>query len=58
MSAKPIYEEDAKRLLSEYLQNTEFVKCQNALVTANVQWDDVISKNEWLRTQVCVQNAC
>jgi hypothetical protein len=58
MSAKPIYEEDAKRLLSKYLQNTDFVKCQNALVTESQQWDDVISKSEWLNTQVSMQNAC
>lgn len=52
MSAKAIYEEDAKRLLSKYLQNTDFVKCQNALISTSKQWDDVISNNEWLNTQV------
>ena len=58
MSAKPIYEEDAKRLLSNYLQNTDFVKCQNALFTESELWDDVFSKNEWLNTQVSLQSTC
>ena len=58
MSAKPIYEEDAKRLLSKYLQNTDFVKCQNALVTESEQWDDVVKNNEWLTAKVCLQSCC
>ena len=58
MSAKAIYEADAKRLLSKYLQNTDFVKCQNALVTESEQWDDVVGRNEWLTTQVSLQTSC
>jgi hypothetical protein len=58
MSAKAIYEADAKRLLSKYLQNTDFVKCQNALVTESEQWDDVVGKNEWITSQVSLQTSC
>lgn len=53
MSAKAIYEEDAKVLLTKYLKNSDFVKCQNACISSSEEWHDVIATNEWLNTKVC-----
>ena len=52
MSAKPIYEWDAKVLLSKYLGNDHFVKCENVLVTADTDWQQLREKDKWLNTKV------
>lgn len=52
MSAKPIYEVDAKILLSKYVQNKDLVKSENAVVTENTNWKELTENNEWLKTKV------
>ena len=54
MSAKPIYEWDAKVLLSKYLGNEHFIKCENILVTADTDWQQLTEEEKWLNTKVSI----
>jgi ATP citrate (pro-S)-lyase len=53
MSSKAIREASGKDLINRNLPNgTAAAKCQFAAVTENTDWEELISRNPWLQTQV------
>ncbi len=51
MSTKAIYETTGKILLSKYLASTA-VECRCVSIDADTDWNEVITKNVWLQTEV------
>ncbi|XP_052812732.1 ATP-citrate synthase-like [Mya arenaria] len=54
MSAKAIYEAKGKELLNKYLESGSGVKNRYAVVTEDVNWDQLVQDNPWLQTQKLV----
>lgn len=54
MSAKAIREATGKDLINRNLPaGTAAVKCNFASIDEGTNWDDLLLKESWLKTQVC-----
>jgi hypothetical protein len=51
MSTKAIYEATGKKLLNKYLSSTA-VECRCVSIDAETDWNEVITNNVWLQTEV------
>ena len=54
MSAKAISEADGKSLLTKCLPNCSYVKNKFAVVVNGSNWDEILKKNPWILTEVCL----
>eukprot|EP00127_Corallochytrium_limacisporum_P006078 Clim_evm27s218 gene=Clim_evmTU27s218 len=57
MSAKPIYEVDAKAMLVAYLHGyggTDYALNRSARITPDTDWDKVVADHPWLKTEKLV----
>ena len=56
MSAKAISEADGKSLLTKCLPNCSYVKNKFAVVVNGSNWDEILKRNPWISTEVCLDN--
>lgn len=54
MSAKAIREETGKRILNAHLQPGVCARCRFAAINEDTTWDQVISEQPWLKTEVSI----
>lgn len=56
MSAKAISEADGKSLLTKCLPNCSYVKNKFAVVVNGSNWDEILKRNPWISTEVCLDH--
>lgn len=54
MSTKAIYEVTGKKLLNKFLGSAA-AECRCVSVDASTNWDELISNNRWLETEVLIR---